>query len=139
MLNKGTTGTIFITSLIWRGPWLRIEPGTSHTRSQHSITRLFRRRCFVTNSIALIVIFFSKSCSYIRTHSQTIHYYTYVVFDKLQFVLKGDRIGAVLLQHIFLGLKILRRKCIRVIDRLEGYDWFWVLNTQINPNLWTKT
>ena len=25
MLNKGTTGTIFITSLVWRGPWLGIE------------------------------------------------------------------------------------------------------------------
>ena len=22
VLNKGTTGTIFITSLVWRGPWL---------------------------------------------------------------------------------------------------------------------
>ena len=28
VLNKGTTGTIFITSLVWRGPWLGIEPGT---------------------------------------------------------------------------------------------------------------
>ena len=27
VLNKGTTGTIFITSLVWRGPWLGIEPG----------------------------------------------------------------------------------------------------------------
>ena len=26
--NKGTTGTIFITSLVCRGPWLGIEPGT---------------------------------------------------------------------------------------------------------------
>ena len=26
MLHKGTTGTIF-TSLVWRGPWLGIEPG----------------------------------------------------------------------------------------------------------------
>ena len=25
----GTTGTICITSLLWRGPWLGIEPGTS--------------------------------------------------------------------------------------------------------------
>ena len=32
VLNKGTTGTIFITSLVWRGPWLGIEPGTSRTR-----------------------------------------------------------------------------------------------------------
>ena len=45
VLNKGTTGTIFITSLVWRGPWLGIEPGTSCTRSQHYTTRLSRRLC----------------------------------------------------------------------------------------------
>ena len=44
VLNKGTTGTIFITSLVWRGPWLGIEPGTSRTQSQHYTTRLSRRR-----------------------------------------------------------------------------------------------
>ena len=44
VLNKGTTGTIFITSLVWRGPWLGIESGTSRTRSQYSTTRLSRRR-----------------------------------------------------------------------------------------------
>ena len=44
LLNKGTTGTIFITSLVWRGPWLGFEPGTSRTRSQHYTTRLSRRR-----------------------------------------------------------------------------------------------
>ena len=44
MPNKWTTGTIFITSLVRRGPWLGIEPGTSRTRSQHSTTRLPRRR-----------------------------------------------------------------------------------------------
>ena len=53
VLNKGTTGTIFKTSLVWRGPWLGIEPGTSRTRSQHYITRLSRRRylpiCFKIN------------------------------------------------------------------------------------------
>ena len=38
IFNKGTTGTIFITSLVWRGPWLGIEPRTS-------TTRLSRRRC----------------------------------------------------------------------------------------------
>ena len=27
VLNKGTTGTIFITSLVWRCPWLGIESG----------------------------------------------------------------------------------------------------------------
>ena len=45
VLNKGTTGTILITSLVWRGPWLGIKPGTSRTRSQHYTTRLSRRRC----------------------------------------------------------------------------------------------
>ena len=44
VLNKGTTGTIFTTSLVWRGPWLGIGPGTSRTRSQHYTTRLSRRR-----------------------------------------------------------------------------------------------
>ena len=44
VLKKGTTGTIFITSLVWRGPWLGIEPGTSRSRSQHYTTRLSRRQ-----------------------------------------------------------------------------------------------
>ena len=44
VLNKGTTGTIFITSLVWHGPWMGIEPGTSRTGSQHYTTRLSRRR-----------------------------------------------------------------------------------------------
>ena len=30
----------FITSLVWRGPWLRIEPGTSRTQCHHYTTRL---------------------------------------------------------------------------------------------------
>ena len=47
VLNKGTTSTIFITSLVWRGPWLGIEPGTSHTRSHHYTTRLSRRRYII--------------------------------------------------------------------------------------------
>ena len=44
VLNKETTGTIFITSLVWRGPWLGIEPWTSRTRSQHYTTRISRKR-----------------------------------------------------------------------------------------------
>ena len=44
VLNKSTTGTIFITYFVWRGPWLGIEPGTSLTQSHHSSTRLSRRR-----------------------------------------------------------------------------------------------
>ena len=54
VLNKGTTGTIFITSLVWRGPWLGIEPGTARTRSQHYTTRLSRRRWYnaITSSVS---------------------------------------------------------------------------------------
>ena len=48
VLNKGNTGTIFITSLVWRGPWLGIERGTSRTRSQHYTTRLSRRKTIIT-------------------------------------------------------------------------------------------
>ena len=43
VLNKGTTGIIVITSLVWHSPWLGIEPGTSHTWYQHSTTRLSRK------------------------------------------------------------------------------------------------
>ena len=48
VLNKWITGTIFITSLVWRGTWLGIERGTSCTRSQHSTPRLSRRRFFIS-------------------------------------------------------------------------------------------
>ena len=44
VLNKDTTGTIFITSLVLRGPWLGIEPGTCRTRSQHYTTWLSKKR-----------------------------------------------------------------------------------------------
>ena len=57
VLNKGTTGTIFITSLVWRGPWLGIGSGTSRTRSQHYTTRLSRRRW----SFKLIESLFAKT------------------------------------------------------------------------------
>ena len=44
VLNKGPTGTTFITSLVWRGPWLGIEHGTSRTRRPHYTTWLSRRQ-----------------------------------------------------------------------------------------------
>ena len=47
--KMGTTGTILITCLVWRGPWLGIEPGTSRTRYQHSTTRLSRSRSLTGN------------------------------------------------------------------------------------------
>ena len=59
VLNKGTTGTIFITSLVWRGPWLVIEPGTSSTQSQHYTTRLSRRRFIFIHNMTMI-FFVSK-------------------------------------------------------------------------------
>ena len=54
MLKKGTTGAIFITSLVWRGPRLGIEAGTSRTRSQHCTTRLSRRRCLIMKLVILL-------------------------------------------------------------------------------------
>ena len=46
----------FITSLVWRGPCLWIEPGTPRTRSQHSSTRLSRRRSAKTTHLNCIYI-----------------------------------------------------------------------------------
>ena len=43
MTTRELPGTLFTTSLVWRGPWLGNEPGTSRTRCQHSTTRLSRR------------------------------------------------------------------------------------------------
>ena len=63
VLNKGTTGTIFITSLVWRCPWLGIEPRTSRTQIQYSTTRLSRRRC---NNID--PCFVSKGLNYSTTN-----------------------------------------------------------------------
>ena len=62
VLNKGTTGTIFITSLVWRGPWLGIEPGTSRTRCQHYTTMLSRRRYSVLSNV-LFYIEIHKFCN----------------------------------------------------------------------------
>ena len=42
--KQGHYWYIFIRSLVWRGPWLGIEPGTSCTRCQHYTTRLSRSR-----------------------------------------------------------------------------------------------
>ena len=52
-LNKGTSGTIFITSLVWRGP--------SRTQCQHYTTRISRRRfilCASTTELKCIVLSF---------------------------------------------------------------------------------
>ena len=43
VLNKGA---IFITSLVWRGPWLGIELGTSRTWSQHCFLNLNNKVMF---------------------------------------------------------------------------------------------
>ena len=75
----------FITSLVWRGPWLGIEPGTSRTQSQHSTTRLSRRRWAVhanevTNSFLRIFadryinsIFELKPANYYQTKTSTVY------------------------------------------------------------------
>ena len=56
VLNKGTAGTVFITSLVWRGAWLGIEPGTSRSRSKHSTTRLSRKRYLVLSHVKQLAI-----------------------------------------------------------------------------------
>ena len=61
VLHKGTTGTIFITSLVWCGSWLGIEPGTYHTWSQHSTTRL---SSVVLCSCSLIKVFIIQVLSF---------------------------------------------------------------------------
>ena len=52
-----------ITSLVWRGPWLGIEPGTSRTRSQHTNTRLSR-----SDKSESLFTFTSFHLSFIRCH-----------------------------------------------------------------------
>ena len=69
VLNKEITGTIFITSLVWRGPWLGIESGTSLTRSQHWTTRLSRTRYgFVVKLIPINEHIVWSTFSIIRNH-----------------------------------------------------------------------
>ena len=53
---KQLPGTIFITSLVWRGPWLWIEPLTSRTQCQHSTTRLSRRWFLFVESCIQIIL-----------------------------------------------------------------------------------
>ena len=43
-LTQNLSITFIFLSLLWRGPWMAIKPGTSCTRSQHYTTRLSRRR-----------------------------------------------------------------------------------------------
>ena len=76
VLNKGTTGTIFITSLVLRGPWLWIEPGTSRIRSQHYTTRLSRRWYIVP----LNLFTFRRHVMYeVNVSCPVLHFYTYVL------------------------------------------------------------
>ena len=49
LMLSAKQGNYLYHSLEWRGPWLGIEPGISRTRSQHSTTRLLRRRCCDSN------------------------------------------------------------------------------------------
>ena len=79
--NKGTTGTIFITSLVWRGPWLVIEPGTSRTRCQDSTTRLSRRRS--VHGVMLWVLLLSVFTSWhSSSHSQKYLFLFVIYFNE---------------------------------------------------------
>ena len=71
VINKDTTGTIFITSLVWCGPWLGIEPETSRTRSQHNTTRQSRRR-------SLKLMDFQIETCYIDMHAPNLNFETQI-------------------------------------------------------------
>ena len=58
--NKGTTGTIFNTYLVWRGPCRGIEPGSSRTRSQHFTTRLSKRRFKIIRRSTLFLLYWRR-------------------------------------------------------------------------------
>ena len=83
VINKGTTGTIFITSLVWRGPWLGIEPGTSHTQSQRSTTRLSRRRCLVSWTLFVKNVACNNYCwLHIKLlNTQYLHYFNFIILS----------------------------------------------------------
>ena len=63
-VKQGNYWYHFILSLVWRGHWLGIEPGTSRTRSHYSTTRLSRSRwnemvllcscIFLVNTVAVL-------------------------------------------------------------------------------------
>ena len=80
VLNQSTTGIIFITSLVWRGPWLGIEPGTFRTRSQHYTTRLSRRRWRL---LWKNILWETRVCAFCWNH-------TYNVWASV-YLLKGSR------------------------------------------------
>ena len=72
VLNKGTSGTIFITSLVWRGPWLGIEPGTSRTNwfIWRSIREYLIYSAFCCCCIVLVVFLLCLSLKWL-------HHFTY--------------------------------------------------------------
>ena len=53
--KQGNYWYYFITSLVWRGPWLWIEPGTSRNRYQHYTTRLSRWRLLLIKSVTSVL------------------------------------------------------------------------------------
>ena len=109
VLNKGTTGTIFITSLVCRGPWLGIEPGTSRARSKHYTTRLSRRRSRAIEFTYFGIInglMLSLWTEYEGDH--VIKDSTFVLFNQGFIMIPNTRIGFGYLKHYrnyFLGLE----------------------------------
>ena len=63
--------------MVWRGPWLGIEPGTSRTRSQHSTTRLSRRRLCASDSSTLAGVVQTKCCSKLTAYKRSKHTTSY--------------------------------------------------------------
>ena len=98
VLNDGTSGTIFITSLVWRCPWLGIESGTSRTRCQHSTNRLSRRHQHINDD--LLASSFSWTCSLIK-------WMLFSLFNCLRLHLVTDCIPIASIVHFYLSWLVL--------------------------------
>jgi len=75
MLTKGTIHTM-LSPLVWCGPWLGIELGTSHTLSQHSTASFFEavnvyQPCFAFKRPYIPYMFLIRlNCTLVRGHEE---------------------------------------------------------------------
>ena len=108
----------FYKSLVWRGPWLGIEPGTSRTRSQHYTTRLSRRRylsalslkkpnTYCTQFLVFTDVWYSKTSlnnSMVALNISTPSTYTYLSWTSGNVIDWGE--------NIKLNMRIITREVI---------------------------
>ena len=70
VLNKDTTGTIYITSLVWCGPWLGIEPGTTRDNDTRQVYKLVQRSHWYGVVDIWLIYNEYTICSYKRVYKQ---------------------------------------------------------------------